>query len=202
MLVNVQNYLLKSSISRHSLYFVRAFSLSSFCRNYVQQCKLTLDTSTMLSQQHNSEIGLRIAMIKRPSTKFIGFTLPSIPLHFCLHLLTLDLNYINSPLEMSMMSWSELSVIIYEGTQHFRVNLVPRVWPWERGCFRVTSSTQITRDRGLGKGEDRRGYWFLFHSTSLLQQQQQQKQQQQQHLHLYSYLRIKFKNKFDIKTST
>ena len=35
-----------------SWYFVRAFSISSYCWNYAQQCKLTQDMSTMLSQQH------------------------------------------------------------------------------------------------------------------------------------------------------
>lgn len=45
--------LLKSSISHLSWYFVRVFSISSYSGlNYARQCKLTQDTSTMLSQQH------------------------------------------------------------------------------------------------------------------------------------------------------
>ena len=39
-------------ISRLSWYFIRAYSVSSYCWKYAQQCKLTQDMSTMLSQQH------------------------------------------------------------------------------------------------------------------------------------------------------
>ena len=39
-------------ISHLSWYFIRAYSISSYCSKYAQQCKLTQDMSTMLSQQH------------------------------------------------------------------------------------------------------------------------------------------------------